>query len=180
MATASTVHPVSKKTTRFADARLIGSGILREAEKNLRQALSAAARAGDYDGVANLSDLAKTVRSLGQAWGASPAAPSNPITYRRRKDRLVMTGSTGYQHKIPKSSIDRIITLMLEGFNTLESIQEHTGDNDGVKFYHVATVVRWLRSLKLIERKRGDLYNIRNSETFIDDVNARWSQLQEI
>src|SRR5262245_15783482 len=177
------------------DHRAQAAKRLGEVEKDLRQFLSDAARAGDYPAVADLGRVAEQVsqmaRTLAGTNGVNHGAGATAVNetsqtypkFFREGDRLVLVGRQRlkdgeYDHRCPKADLDRIVDALLTPPITLKTREElQQLQPPGSPEYLVSTCLRWLVRAKLVEKDGHKGYKILDPQHLKANVKAHWDQL---
>lgn len=187
----------------LTDAR----ALLIRCEADLRNLLSKAAAAGDYDSIVQISALAKEVgalvRNQPERNGSSPAAAPEPKKkkskakekgkdyprFQRRGGYLVKIGwskrdRSEYEHKAPWSVAQPILEALgglgADGrvFQISELLPLTNAEQEvEIPDYQVYLMFAWLKAVNLIDKHGRQGYSMPNPSTLAVDMNAAWQQL---
>ena len=182
---------------------------IRQCETELRSLLAAAADAGDYEVVIQLTSWAQQLAALAASAeaGASPQKTANiaprPLAKRpikgkdyprfgRRGESLVKIGwskreKAEYEHKAPKRAIDLLVSALVRTGTNGRIFQANDvlpladpDEGSEVPAYQVYLTLAWLRSLGLVDQHGRQGYSITKSKELVVSVDRAWHSLSKL
>lgn len=163
---------------------------LSNAEKELQDLLSKAAKDGDYNAIMDLSRAAQELAHLKGAVVTGVKEPNSTALYPkfyRKGDRLVLRGkrrrraNAEYEHECPKVVLDKLVTALLKAkvrpITPMDSIWPQL---TGYARYQPRICLRWMRSLALIKKHGHKGYEVLDPEHFESNAQIHWERLPEL
>jgi hypothetical protein len=154
-----------------------------EAEKSVRGLLVEVAEQGDYEALERVTTVAKGLRRVRMEMESPPPAPARPtgpapspegprlraqaaypLFFRTGGDKLRMIGWTKngeYTHDAPKVALEVLVDTLVQAGGLEEPVPlreilpELVHPETGQEFpdYHSRTFMRWLRTIKAVEKE---------------------------
>lgn len=182
---------------------------IRGCETELRSLLAAAADAGDYEVVLQLTSWAQQLAALASSAeaGASPQKTAIVTPYSsakraakgkdyprfgRRGESLVKIGwskreKTEYEHKAPKRAVDLLVNALVRTGTNGRIFQANDilpladpDEGSEIPAYQVYLTLAWLRSLGLVDQHGRQGYSITKSKELVANVDGAWHSLSKL
>jgi hypothetical protein len=182
-----------------------GVAVLVEAEAKLRQLLTDAATAGDYDAIQRITEWARAVQALhakGQQGFDIPEEESPTKAKRtsagpyprfaRRGDQLVKTGWSKqerreYEHSAPEHAIHSLAAAVTKQSRNgriftaknLFPLRDPSDDSE-LPTYKAYVALAWLKQVRLVQQRGRSGYSAKKSVDFPAAVAKAWRDLPEL